>query len=120
MRSAWRTVEKRCEIRIVVHVPRGGEDAVEDLGLAAHVELGGGLVEQHEPGAQPHRAQRPGQGDALPLAAREVGAALVAAGEQRVEVGEAGGARLARAPRAPRRRARRRARRCRAAAARSG
>src|SRR3989441_13079484 len=29
-------------------VPRGGEDAVEDLGLAADVELGGRLVERSE------------------------------------------------------------------------
>src|SRR5947208_496295 len=27
---------------------RGGEQAVEDFGLAAHIELGGGLIEQHE------------------------------------------------------------------------
>ena len=71
MRSAWRTVEKRCEIRIVVHVPRGGEDAIEDLGLAAHVELGGRLIEQDHAGALPHGAERAGQCDALPLAARK-------------------------------------------------
>ena len=52
MRSAWRTVEKRCEIRIVVQCAGGGEDALEDLGLAAHVELRGRLVEQHQPGAR--------------------------------------------------------------------
>src|SRR5213592_272715 len=37
---------------------RGGEDAVEDLRLAAHVELRRRLVEQHQPGAESHRAQR--------------------------------------------------------------
>jgi len=68
MRSAWRTVEKRWEIRIVV-AWRGGEDAVEDLGLAAHVELRGGLVEKHQTGPQPHRAEGAGESDTLPLPA---------------------------------------------------
>ena len=61
---------------------------VEDLRLAAHVELRGGLVEQHHAGAELHGAQRARQRDALPLAAREIGAALVAARENRVEAGE--------------------------------
>src|SRR5215210_7017824 len=69
-------------------VPGGGEDAFEDLGLAAHVELRGGLVEQHDPGAQPHRAQRAGESDALPLSARQVGASFVAAGQHGVEARE--------------------------------
>src|SRR5881396_3381314 len=38
-------------------VPRGCEDAVEDLRLTADVELGRGLVEQHQPGAEPHGAR---------------------------------------------------------------
>src|SRR5690606_3288644 len=53
----------------------GVEDAAEDLGLAAHVELGGGLVEQHDARPHPHGAERAGEGDALPLPARQVGAA---------------------------------------------
>ena len=57
MRSACRTVENRCEIRIVVVCAGGGENAVEDLGLAAHVELRGRLVEQHDARAQPHGAK---------------------------------------------------------------
>ena len=75
MRSAWRTVENRCEIRIVVQCARRGEDALEDLGFAAHVELRGRLVEQHDAGAQPHGAERPRERDPLPLPAGEVGAA---------------------------------------------
>ena len=63
MRSAWRTVEKRCETRIVVRPARRGEDALEDLGLAAHVELGRRLVEQHDAGAaaRPRRGRGPGR-----------------------------------------------------------
>src|SRR5437867_798423 len=71
--------------------PSGGEDAVEDLGLAADVELSRRLVEQHQPGAETHGAQRPRQRDALPLAARQLRAAGVAAGQHRVESGEARG-----------------------------
>src|SRR5438094_7639867 len=52
-------------------VARSGEDTVEDLRLTADVELGRGLVEQHQPGAEPHGAQRSRQGDALPLADRK-------------------------------------------------
>src|SRR6266545_4455796 len=40
-------------------VAGGVEDAVEDLGFAAHVELGGRFVEQNEAGTQPDRAPRP-------------------------------------------------------------
>ena len=99
---------------------RGRENALEDLRFAAHVELGGGLIQQHDAGAESHRAQRARQRDALPLAAGKIGAALVAAREHRVEVGEirragVGQCRLddvvRRAAPAPR---------CRAAAARSG
>ena len=67
---------------------RRGEHPFEDLGLAAHVELRGRLVEQHHPGAQPDRAQRPGQRDALPLPAGQVDAARVPPGQDRVEIGE--------------------------------
>ena len=75
------------------------EDPVEDLGLAAHVELRGRLVEQHHAGAEPHGAQRTGQRDALPLPAGEIGAARVATRQDRVEIGETGRAGLLRARR---------------------
>src|SRR5262245_403408 len=73
-------------------VARGGENAVEDLGLAPHIELCGGLIEQHQTRADPHGAERAGQRKALPLAAGEVRAAWVAAREDSVEIGEAEGA----------------------------
>ena len=66
-------------------VTRRGKQPVEDLGFAAHVELRGGFVEQHDAGAEPHAAQRAGQRHALPLAARQIGAAFVPAGEHGVE-----------------------------------
>ena len=66
----------------------GGEHALEDLRLAAHVELRGRLVEQHQAGAQPHRAQRARERDALPLPAGQIGAAFVAARQHGVEVGQ--------------------------------
>ena len=80
-------------------VAGGGQDALEDLGLAAHVELGGRLVEQHDAGATAHRRQGPGQRDALPLAAGQVGAALVALGQDGVELGQTGRPRPRPAPR---------------------
>ena len=66
-----------------------GEDPLEDLGLAPDVELGGRLVEQHHPGSEPHLRQRPGEGDPLPLTARQVDAAVVGPGQHHVEAGEA-------------------------------
>ena len=75
-------------------MPRRGEDAVEDLGFAAHVELRGGLVEQHDPRALPHGTQRSGQGHSLPLPAGEVGPPLVAARQDGLEAGQARGAGL--------------------------
>src|SRR5258708_37064973 len=70
-------------------VTRGREDAVEDLGLAPDVELGRRLVEEHDTGAEPHRAQGPRERDTLPLAARQVRPTRVAARQDRVETGEA-------------------------------
>ena len=66
----------------------GGEQAIEDLGFAAHVELRGRLVQQHDAGAEFDGCQRAGERDALPLAARKIGAAVVAAREDGVEFGE--------------------------------
>src|SRR5438552_8413544 len=67
------------------HVPGGGQDALEDGCLSPHVELSGGLVEQHETGAHPYRAQSTGQGHPLPLATGEVRAARVAPCQRRVQ-----------------------------------
>jgi len=69
-------------------LPRRGEDAVEDLRFAAHVELRRRFVEEDDAGAEAHAAERARERDALPLAAGEIGAALVAAREDRVERGE--------------------------------
>src|SRR5262249_6155105 len=54
------------------------EDAIEDLGLAADVELRGRFVEEHDARAQLHRTERPRERDALPLSAREIRSAGVA------------------------------------------
>src|SRR5882724_6051391 len=66
-------------------VAGGGEEAVEDLGFAAHVELGGGLIEQHDAGSELNGGQGAGKRNALPLAAREVRSTIVPAGEDGVE-----------------------------------
>ena len=73
---------------------RGLENAVKDLRFAAHVELGRRLIEEHDPGSEPHGAKGPRQGDTLPLASREICAARVAASKDRIEAGQARGARL--------------------------
>ena len=57
-----------------------GQHAIENLRLAPHVELRGRFVEQDDAGAEADRAQRARQRNTLPLAAGEVGAAVVAAG----------------------------------------
>ena len=69
-------------------MPRRGEQAIEDFRFAAHVELRGRLVEQHDAGAELDGCQRPGERDALPLAARQIGAAVVPAGKHRVQCGQ--------------------------------
>src|SRR5256884_4338228 len=76
----------------------GGENAVEDLGLAPDVELGRWLIEQRQAGSQLHGAQCPRQRDPLPLAARQVRTAGVAAGQHRVEAGESSGTGLREGP----------------------
>ena len=63
------------------------EERVVELGLAPRVELRGGLVEHQHRCAVPHREQRPGEGDALPLAAGQVAAAGQRARQRRVEPG---------------------------------
>ena len=66
-------------------VSRRGQDAIENLRLAAHVELRRRFVEQHHTRAQLDRAQRPRERNPLPLPAGEIGAVLVSAREDRVE-----------------------------------
>ena len=70
MRSAWRTVEKRCEIRIVVACRVACENAVENLRLAAHIQLRGGFVEQHQTGAQLHARTKPAPAQCAAIALR--------------------------------------------------
>src|SRR2546426_8037869 len=64
---------------------RRSEQAIEDFRFPAHVELRGRLVEQHDAGAERDGGQRPGERDALPLPARQVGAAGVPAGQRSEE-----------------------------------
>src|SRR5882757_3444240 len=61
-------------------MPRRGEQPIEDLRFPAHVKLRGWLVEQHDTGTKRDGCQRPGERDALPLAARQIGATVVPAG----------------------------------------
>ena len=53
------------------------EELLEDLRLASHVELGGGLVEDDDTRAESHGAERASQRNALPLAAGQLGALVV-------------------------------------------
>src|SRR5262249_9004714 len=71
---------------------RRGENAVEDFRFPAHVELCGGLVEQHDAGTELYGTQGAGQRDPLPLPARQIGTAVVPARQDRVERGEVVGA----------------------------
>ena len=47
----------------------GREQTLEDFGLAAYIELGCWLIEQHDTRARLHREQRSRQRHALPLTA---------------------------------------------------
>ena len=64
----------------------GGEfhESVVDLGFGAHIEVGGRLVEDQDARAAFHREERAGQGDALPLAPREIHAVHILPREHRV------------------------------------
>ena len=70
----------------MVHCRGRLEHALEDLGLAAHVELSRRLVEQHHAGALPHRTQGSGERNTLPLPTRQIGATGVGLGEDGVEI----------------------------------
>jgi hypothetical protein len=69
---------------------RGGaaghvDELVEEGGLGPNVQGCGRLVEDQDRGAVLEGEQRPGDGDALPLAAGQLRAVLVLAGEGSVE-----------------------------------
>ena len=64
---------------------RGGEQAIENLRFATHVELRGRFIQQHHARAQADRRERPCERNALPLAAGKIGAAAIAAGKHGVE-----------------------------------
>ena len=63
------------------------DELVEELGLGPDVERGRRLVEHQQARARLERVQRPRDRDPLPLAAGQVGAALVGAGQGGVEAG---------------------------------
>ena len=81
MRSAMRTLEKRCEMSTAVLPSRQLLEALEHLELGARVERGGRLVEDQHLRIAHVGA---GDGDLLPLAAGEVDAGLEAAADQLV------------------------------------
>ena len=69
MRSAWRTVENRCEMRIVVVCRVAARMRSKISASPRHVKLCRGLVEEHQAGALKDRTERSRKGHALPLAA---------------------------------------------------
>jgi len=71
-------------------LPGRGQQAIEDLRFSADVELRRRLIEQHHAGAEADGGERPGQRDALPLAAGKVGAPTVSAGQHGIERGQVG------------------------------
>ena len=79
MRSAIRTVEKRCEISSAILPVRQFRESLEHLVLGARVERRRRLVENQQLRVAQVRA---GQRHLLPLAAREVHAAFEAPSEQ--------------------------------------
>ena len=91
MRSAWRTVEKRCEIRIVVtwRVAARMRSKISARRARRAARSARRAARARRPA---HRAQRARERDALPLPAGEVGAARIAAREHGLEVGEVRGA----------------------------
>ena len=96
MRWAWRTVDRRWAITIVVRSARHAGERALDGGLGLVVDRGGGLVEHEDGGVAQDGA---GDGEALALAAGELLAALaddrvVAVGQgadEGVGLGEGGG-----------------------------
>src|SRR5207302_9371184 len=68
-------------------MPRLSEQASENFRFPTHIELSGRLVEQHDSSAHPDGRQRPCKRDALPLAARQAGAAVGPAAKDGVQCG---------------------------------
>src|SRR6266403_3862856 len=60
-------------------MPRCSEQAIENFRFPAHVKLSGRLVQQRNSGAHPDGRQRSCKRNSLPLAAGQVGAAVVTA-----------------------------------------
>src|SRR5438445_1645596 len=71
-------------------VTRGRQEAIEDLRLAADVELRGRFIQQHDACAELYGAQGARQGDTLPLPAGKLRAAFITARQYRIEAGEVG------------------------------
>ena len=119
IRSACRTVEKRCEMRMVVQCRVAARRRSKISASPRTSSWAVGSSSSTTPAPSRHAHERAGQRHPLPLAARQIGAAVVAAGQHGIEAGQ-----VWRRPPWPARRrsprqARRPARRCRAAAARS-
>src|ERR1043165_1554872 len=96
MRSAWRTVEKRCEMRMVVQWRVASRMRSKISASPRTSSCAVGSSSNQTPAAA--AAARPrGEGarqrHTLPLAAGEVDAAVVAAGEDGIELRELTGAR---------------------------
>ena len=75
MRSAWRTVEKRCEMRIVVQWRVAARMRSKISASPRTSSCAVGSSSSTTPAPSCTAAQRPRQRDALPLAAGEIGAA---------------------------------------------
>ena len=64
------------------------QEPVEEVGLAPGVQPGGRLVQDQDRGAVPHREQRAGQRDPLPLPAGQLDPAVVGPGQHGVPAGQ--------------------------------
>ena len=104
MRSAWRTVEKRCEIRIVVQCRVAARMRSKISASPRTSSCAVGSSSSTTPAPSLHGGQRAGQRDALPLAAGKVGAARRSRGRARCRARPGSPRRPPRARRAPRHR----------------
>src|SRR5688572_708260 len=66
------------------------EEAVVEGGLGAHVQVGGGFIEDEHVGSGVGAEEGTGKGDLLPLATREIGSARELAGEDGVPAARKG------------------------------
>src|SRR5215469_7686453 len=69
-------------------VSRRPEQALEDFGLAPHIQLGRGLIEQYETCAHLYRDQGSCQRNALPLTTGQLRSARITFGEHGIQRGE--------------------------------